>query len=126
MELQIVQEVLESEPDLELAILIGSRQRGTATSASDWDFAVQWARHVGYAGTLAATERLRHRLAEALEIAPERIDLIDLAPARLAIRAVVAEEGRLLKGDGCRAWSHFLTRTWRELEDWAWEVEHAA
>ncbi|AGA32217.1 hypothetical protein TVNIR_0515 [Thioalkalivibrio nitratireducens DSM 14787] len=126
MELQLVRDVFESEPDLELAILIGSRQRGTATPASDWDFAIQWARYLGFAETLAATERLRHRLAKGLDVAPARIDLIDLAAARLAIRAVVAEEGRLLKGDGTRAWSHFLTRTWRELEDWAWESEHAA
>ena len=125
MELQLVRDVFESEPDLELAILIGSRQRGTATPASDWDFAVQWARTLGFMETLAATERLRHRLAEALGIGSERIDLIDLAPARLAIRAVVADEGRLLKGDGTRAWSHVLTRTWRELEDWAWESKHA-
>ncbi|AHE97267.1 type VII toxin-antitoxin system MntA family adenylyltransferase antitoxin [Thioalkalivibrio paradoxus] len=126
MELQLVRDVFESEPDLELAILIGSRQRGAATPASDWDFAIQWARHFGFTETLAATEGLRHRLAKVLDVAPARIDLIDLAAARLAIRAVVAEEGRLLKGDGTRAWSHFLTRTWRELEDWAWESEHAA
>jgi uncharacterized protein len=126
MELKDIQNVFESEPDLELAVLIGSRQRGTATHASDWDFAVQWQRDLDFTEVLAATERLRHRLAEALGVASDRVDLIDLAPARLAIRAVVAEEGRLLKGDGSLAWSHFLTRTWRELEDWTWESERAA
>lgn len=126
MELQNIQGVLASEPDLELAVLIGSRQSGGATSASDWDFAVQWQRDLDFTEVLAANERLRHRLAGALGVAGDRIDLIDLPQARLAIRAVVAEEGRLLQGDGSRAWSRFLTRTWRELEDWAWESEHAA
>ena len=121
-----IQTVFHREPHLELAVLIGSRCRGTATEASDWDFAIQWSHELGFEGVLAATERLRARLAESLRTGVERIDLIDLPSARLAISAVVAEEGCLLKGDGSLAWSHFLLRTWRELEEWSWESTHAA
>jgi predicted nucleotidyltransferase len=121
-----IQSAFQREPRIELAVLIGSRCRGTATEASDWDFAIQWSAELGFEGVLAATERLRAQLAEALSTDVDRIDLIDLRSARLAIRAVVAEEGCLLKGDGSLAWSHFLLRTWRELEQWSWESTHAA
>lgn len=121
-----LQAVFDREPHLELAVLIGSRCRGTATENSDWDFAIQWSPQLGFEEGLAATERLRAEFAEALDTGADRIDLIDLRPARLGIRAVVAEEGCLLKGDGSLAWSHFLLRTWRELEDWTWESTHAA
>ena len=111
---------------MELAVLVGSRCRGTATEDSDWDFAILWSPEMSFEEVLAATERLRAQLAETLFTGVDRIDLIDLRSARLAIRAVVAEEGCLLKGDGSLAWSHFLLRTWRELEDWTRESTHAA
>ncbi|MFO8015859.1 type VII toxin-antitoxin system MntA family adenylyltransferase antitoxin [Thioalkalivibrio sp.] len=126
MERARIEAVFNREPHLEVAVLIGSRCRGTATEASDWDFAIQWSPQLGFEEGLAATERLRAELAETLGTGLERIDLIDLRSARLAMRAVVAEEGCLLKGDGSLAWSHFLLRTWRELEDWTWESTHAA
>lgn len=65
-------------------------------------------------------------LARLLGITPERIDLVDIPSARLAMRAVVAEEGLLLKGDNTLAWSHFLLRTWEELEESYRERRHAA
>jgi hypothetical protein len=34
------------------------------------------------------------------------------------MRAVVAEEGIVLKGADTLAWHYFLQRTWRELEDY--------
>lgn len=126
MDTATIQALLDREPQLELAVLIGSRCLGTATENSDWDFGIQWSPQLGFEESLAATERLRAEFAEALDTWDDRIDLIDLRPARLAIRAVVAEEGCLLKGDGSLAWSHFLLRTWRELEDWTWKSTHAA
>jgi hypothetical protein len=71
-------------------------------------------------------ESLRRRLAGALGIDDTDIDLIDMPQARLAIRAVIAEEGIPLKGEDTLAWSHFLLRTWRELEDFYWNRQHAA
>jgi hypothetical protein len=52
--------------------------------------------------------------------------LIDLPTARLAMRAVVAEEGTPLKGGDSLAWHRFLQRTWRELEEHYWEQIYAA
>lgn len=75
---------------------------------------------------LAQTETLRRELARFLRIMPDDVDLVDLPSARLAMRAVVAEEGVELKGDNTLPWSHFLLRTWAELEDFYWSRQHAA
>jgi hypothetical protein len=57
---------------------------------------------------------------------PEKIDLIELRRANLAMRAEVAETGVPLKGEETLEWARFLTRTWRELEGFYWEQDHAA
>ncbi|MDA8430834.1 MAG: nucleotidyltransferase domain-containing protein [Geobacteraceae bacterium] len=111
---------------LELAILVGSRATGTATPDSDWDLAIQWDRGMDFMEQLAATEQLRRTLAAKLGVSEQAVDLIDLPTARLAMRAVVAEEGIPLKGAGNLAWHHFLQRTWRELEEQYWEKTYAA
>jgi hypothetical protein len=42
------------------------------------------------------------------------------------MRAVIAEEGVVIKGEDTLAWSHYLTQTWGELEDYYWRKNHAA
>lgn len=113
-------------PDLELAIIIGSRATGTARPESDWDIAIQWSRGLGFIEQLAATEQLRKIISEQLGISVQSVDLIDLPTARLAMRAVVAEEGVIIKGGDSLAWHRFLQRTWRELEEHYWEQTYAA
>lgn len=112
--------------DLELAVIIGSRANGTARPGSDWDIALQWSRSLTFTEQLAATEHLRSLLARELNVPLQSIDLIDLPTARLAMRAVVAEEGVPLKGGESLAWYRFLQRTWRELEEQYWEQLYAA
>jgi predicted nucleotidyltransferase len=119
-------DILGAFTDLELAILIGSRAAGIARPESDWDLAIQWRRGMDFMRQLAATEQLRLTLAAKLGIAEQKIDLIDLPTARLAMRAVVAEEGLPIIGDERLPWHHFLQRTWRELEDQYWEQTYAA
>ena len=75
---------------------------------------------------LGQTETLRARLADALQIPLACIDLIDLHRANLAMRASVAEEGVPMVVQDTLAWMRFLQRTWRELEDFYWEKQHAA
>jgi hypothetical protein len=41
------------------------------------------------------------------------------------MKALVAEEGYLLALNKELSWVKFLTRTWRELEDYYWDKEHA-
>jgi predicted nucleotidyltransferase len=118
--------ILQDEPQLEFAVLVGSRATGTAQPQSDWDIALQWAYGTDWLATLGRTETLRHKLAAALGLSAAQIDLIDLRRANLAMRASVAEEGLPLSGEDSLAWAHFLQRTWRDLEDFYWDKQHAA
>lgn len=118
--------LLLGEPDIEFAVLVGSQADSTAQLHSDWDIALQWDAQLDWMAVLGKTETLRRKMAEAAGVALEKIDLIELRRANLAMRASVAEGGLPLKGEDTLAWAHFLTRTWRELEDFYWEKSHAA
>lgn len=117
-------EVLQRQPELEFAVLVGSRANGTATAGSDWDIAIRWQRGLNPVQRLEATESLRLQLSQAIAVPPEAIDLIDLVQARLAMRALVAEEGRVLAGENGLPWMRFLQTTWAEIEDFHWRQQH--
>lgn len=117
--------VLQSQPLLDFAVLIGSRATGKAHAQSDWDIALQWSPALDWLATLGQTETLRHQVAEALGVPASAVDLIELRRANLAMRASVAEEGLPLVGQESLAWMHFLRRTWRDLEDFYWDKAHA-
>ena len=118
--------LLLDEPDIEFAVLVGSQAESTAQPHSDWDIALQWGAQLDWMMVLGKTETLRRKMAEAVGVTLEKIDLIELRRANLAMRASVAEGGLPLIGEDTLAWAHFLTRTWRELEDFYWEQSHAA
>ncbi len=124
--LNSLRNVLTATPGLAFAVLVGSRANNSARPDSDWDIALQWHSVTPWMQTLGDQETLRRQIAEALGVPPERIDLIDLPRANLAMRANAAEDGRVLKGEDTLEWAHFLTRTWRELEDFYWEQSHAS
>lgn len=119
-------QVLQSQSDLDFAVLVGSRAANQARADSDWDIALQWNHRLAWLDTLGRTEVLRAKLANVLQVRGPQVDLIDLRRANLAMRASVAEEGLPLAGEDTLAWSHFLRRTWRELEDFYWDKHHAA
>lgn len=123
---QILPERLARQPLLEFSVLVGSRANQTAHDCSDWDIALYWNERLPWLERIARTETLRRDIACALGEDESRIDLIDLAESSLAMRAVVAEEGLPLTGEDNPAWARFLRRTWRDLEDYYWDVEHAA
>ena len=118
--------LLQAEPNLELAILVGSRASDVATQHSDWDIAIRWKKEISGLASLEYSEALKQKIVDVITIHQDQIDLIDMTTARLAMRAVIAEEGVMLKGDNTLAWSHFLTQTWGELEDYYWREHHAA
>ncbi len=124
--LVLLRELFAGEQALELAVLIGSRVSGRVRFDSDWDIAIQWQVGLGFLDLLARTESLRRKIGSHLGLADTRIDLIDIPAARLAMRSVIAEEGLVLKGEEDPAWSRFLLRTWRELEEYYWETIYAA
>lgn len=109
-----------------ISILVGSQARADATQDSDWDIAIRWKKSVTLVQQLGKTETLRRILAKQLRQPETKIDLINLTSAGLAMRAVVAEEGVVLKGEDNLAWNHFLQRTWRDLESFYWDDIYAA
>lgn len=112
--------------ELEFAVLVGSRASGKAKPDSDWDIAIRWRHDVSAYRRLELTESLRLDLAHLLKVDPEKIDLIDLAAARLTMRALVAEEGLVLFGAEGLPWLRFLQTTWAQIEDFEWRRQHAA
>ena len=120
-----LKQVLAGQLDLELAILIGSQARGDATQNSDWDIAIRWINKIEPMQRLSKSEKLRRLLAKQLKQPETKIDLVDLTTAKLAMRAVVAEDGIVLKGEDSLVWAHFLQHTWRELESFYWDKIYA-
>ena len=123
---EALEKLLHDEPAIKFAVLIGSRANGTHHPDSDWDIALQWSSQLDWMQVLGKTETLRRKIAKAMGVRSDQIDLIELRRANMAIRASVAESGIPLTGDDSLAWAHFLTRTWRELEYFYWEQSHAA
>jgi predicted nucleotidyltransferase len=124
--LNTLKSLLAATAGLDFAVLVGSRADNSARHDSDWDIALQWRTATPWMQTVGDQETLRRWIAETLNLSLDRIDLIDLPRANLAMRANAAESGRVLKGQDTLAWAHFLTRTWRELEDFYWEQSHAS
>jgi predicted nucleotidyltransferase len=121
-----LQQILLAQPQLEFAVLVGSRASGTARANSDWDIALQWSPQLDWLTVLGLTETLRRTLAETLQTDSSAIDLIELRQANLAMRASVAEEGLPLTGQDTLATAHFLRRTWPDQEDFYLRITHAA
>lgn len=118
--------LLAAQPELDFAVLAGSRANRSAHAQSDWDIALQWDYQLDWFTIVARTETLRRALATVLGVDESKVDLIDLRRANLTMRAAVAEEGQPLAGEDGLAWMHFLRRTWRDLEDFYWDSQHAA
>jgi predicted nucleotidyltransferase len=112
--------LINMQVDLELAVLVGSQATDKATSESDWDIAIRWIKQIDSMQSLGKTETLRRMLAKELNVAEGKIDLIDLTTTNLTMKAVVVEEGVVLKGENTLAWNYFMQRTWRELETFYW------
>ena len=121
-----VQNVLGASVGLSFAVLVGSRSQGREHPGSDWDIAIRWTPSLRGTDKLVATEELRQQLRHVLNVSEEKVDLIDLADARLAMRALVAEEGVPLYIRDDLAWIRFLQNTWAQIEDNQWRSQHAA
>jgi predicted nucleotidyltransferase len=121
-----IQPVLAKRGCIAFAVLVGSQATGGAHAGSDWDIAIRWSLPMAGEEKLIETELLRQDLRHALQVQEDQIDLIDIADARLAMRALVAQEGLELYIGNELAWVRFLLNTWAQLEDNWWRQQHAA
>lgn len=124
-EINAIQRCIAHTPDVLFAVLVGSRANESHTGQSDWDVAVLWRYGPGLE-RIGQHETLRHHLARQLGVPDGKIDLIDLSSSRLAMRALVVEEGQLIWANDELAWAKYQVRVWRELEDYYWGQTHAA
>ncbi len=81
MTISAIKQVLQAQPELELAVLVGSQADAHAHADSDWDVAIQWNRRMSAMDNLANTETLRRKLASAARVTEDLIDLIDTSRA---------------------------------------------
>ena len=137
--LSLLQSYFQQRKRLAFAVLVGSQVEHRVHPGSDWDIAIQWAyvsanvehAHVdmsvsNHLARLADMEIMRKELADLLSVTVEKIDLIDIASANLAMRELIANHGVVLTSAEALPWLYFLQRTWRDLEDYYWDDLYAA
>jgi uncharacterized protein len=90
-------------PDVPFALQVGSRANGTQADLSNWDIAVKW-KYGPKPDRINSHETVRHRIAHERIVPDEKTDLIDLSSTRLAVQALVLEEGQLLWAHDELAW----------------------
>lgn len=99
--------LLSAKPYIEFAVLVGSRAEGNAHVESDLDIAMQWKYNSDWMILLGQMETMRREISEVVGVESDKIDLIELRRANLAMRANVAESGLPLTGQDTLAWAHF-------------------
>ena len=78
------------------------------------------------AALLQRMEILNQQIANAIEKHKDQIDCIDMASARLVMRAVIVKEGIILKGEDALVLIHYPSQTWDELKEFYWRKSNAA
>ena len=124
--IKVLQQVLNNRDDIELSLLFGSQARGDNGEQSDWDIAILFKDNSDGWHNLGAQEEIRHLLSKALAINDEDIDLVDLYRGGLGINATVVDEGIPLTGNNSLALATYYQRTWANLEDYYWNLEHVS
>lgn len=108
-----LQEVLETSPEVELAVLFGSAARGGTRPDSDVDVGIQMSK-----GHVHPTASRMAELERALAVAAGRpVDLVDLGEAPPLLRFEIAKHGILLIERRPYAWADFR---YHAMQDW-WE-----
>jgi len=99
-----------------ITVLVGSRVLNIAIENSDWDIAIWWLDDEYVCQDIRKAKTLRRQLAKALNTSQDKIDLIDIQQAGLAMRKKFANDGKLIYAKKTIAWMKLLTRTWWEVE----------
>ena len=107
----------ENNDAFDVAFLFGSRARGES-APGDWDFAVLLNKgQNSRLERLAALEKLRFEIAQAVKTTADQIDLVELRDAPLNLCITISEEGQILKGHSHIELFRFYQRAWRGQEE---------
>jgi hypothetical protein len=99
---------LQDEPDVEFAVLFGSRARGTAGVSSDIDLAVRLVR----GDPLALAARLERMVGHC-------VDIVDADAAPPQLRHEIGREGVVLVERVPNTWADYRARAMLDWWDWA-------
>ena len=103
-------------PDaIDLLVLFGSRAKGQASEASDWDLAVLLHPNKDEPLRIFALDPV---LANLLGCSSDAIDVVDLDHSSYLLQRVVAEEGALLFERRPGLFLNFTSRAIRQWADW--------
>ena len=113
----------KSNPLVILAIIFGSQVTSKARYDSDFDLALLIRQNNEYK-RLGIKETIRNDISKVLGISTEKVDIVDIANAGLAITSTIVSQGKVLKGEGTLELSHFYIRTWALEEDFNMRLNH--
>ena len=97
-----------------LIIAFGSQVQDTASTASDFDFAVLSAKPLD----LTEKAKLSNQLAEKFNIPEDKIDLVDLWDAPPLLQHQIATNGKLIEGNDFD-FLRFRVLAWKRYQDTA-------
>ncbi|HSF18734.1 MAG TPA: nucleotidyltransferase domain-containing protein [Vicinamibacteria bacterium] len=106
-----LREALEGLPNVELAVLFGSRARANARSVSDVDLGVRLSD-----GSIEQRRMVELVLGRAVGC---RVDVVDLDQSPPLLRFEIAREGKVLVERHAHAWADFRARAMLDWWDWA-------
>ena len=122
----ILRDTLKARTDIKFSILFGSRAKSSAHEHSDWDVALFFIDNSDAWENIGKKEDIRQQIAKALKINDQMIDLVDLYQSSLGINATVVDEGIILSDQDSLALAYYYQGVWAKLEDYYWNIEHAA
>jgi predicted nucleotidyltransferase len=122
----VLRETLKARTDIKFSILFGSRAKGCAHEHSDWDIALFFNDNSDAWENIGKKEEIRRQIAKALKIEDQRIDLVDLYQCGFGISVTVVDEGVILSDQDNLALAYYYQGVWAKLEDYYWNIEHAA
>ena len=122
----ILRDTLKARIDIKFSILFGSRAKGGVHESSDWDVALFFNDNSDAWENMGKKEDIRQQIAKALKIDGQMIDLVDLYQSSLGISATVVDEGVILSDQDSLALAYYYQGVWAKLEEYYWNIEHAA
>ena len=122
----ILRDTLKARTDIKFSILFGSRAKGSVHESSDWDVVLFFNDNSDAWENMGKKEDVRQQIAKALKIEDQMIDLVDLYQSGLGISATVVDEGVVLSDQDSLALAYYYQGVWAKLEDYYWNIEHAA